>query len=129
MSAPVSKGALWGGRVATALPALALVMSAGMKLSRAKPLVEQFTGHFGFPEASLTVIGLVELACVVVYLVPRTAILGAILMTGYLGGAVVTHVRVGEGFVPPIVLGVLAWLGLYLRDERLRALVPLRQKG
>jgi DoxX-like family len=122
----ISKGALWGGRVASALPTLALIMSGGMKLTHAPQIVEQFTGKFGFQEGSLTPIGILELACLALYLVPRTAVLGAILLTGYLGGAVVTHVRVGDPFFAPVILGILVWVGLYLRDERLHALVPLR---
>jgi hypothetical protein len=73
--------------------------------------------------------GIVLLACTVLYLIPRTAILGVILLTGYLGGAVATHVRVGEGLFPvlfPVVFGALLWGGLWLRDERLRALIPLQ---
>jgi hypothetical protein len=124
VSAP-SKGMLWGGRVLSALPSLALIMSGGMKLSHAPPVVEGFT-KFGFSLGALTPIGILELACVVLYLVPRTSVLGAILVTAYLGGATVTHVRVGEPFIAPVVLGIFVWLGLYLRDERLRALVPLR---
>ena len=127
MTAPVSKGALWGGRVASALPVLMLVMSGGMKLSHSAQVVEPFTTKFGFAESSLTPIGLLELTCVVVYLVPRTAVLGAILLTGYLGGAVVTHLRIGEPFFAPVILGILAWVGIFLRDERLRALLPLRK--
>ena len=78
--------------------------------------------------ASLTVsyTHLVELACAIIYAIPRTAVLGAILMTGYLGGATATHLRVGEPFYLPIVVGIVVWIGLYLRDERLHALVPLR---
>ncbi len=129
MSGSTGKAALWGGRVASALPVLALVMSAAMKLSHAPQIVEQFTGKLGYTEGSLTGIGILELACVIAYIVPRTAVLGAILLTGYLGGAVATHVRIGEPFVAPIVLGVLVWVGLFLRDERLRALVPLRQQS
>ena len=80
-----------------------------------------------YPASSARPIGVVELLCVILYFVPRTSILGAILMTGYLGGAVATHVRGGElAAVAPIVIGVLAWLALYLREPRLRMLVPLR---
>jgi hypothetical protein len=68
-----------------------------------------------------------ELFCAAVYVVPRTAVLGAVLLTGYLGGAVATHVRVGDAFIVPLLLGVLVWAGLYLRDERVRALLPLRK--
>ena len=76
-------------------------------------------------------LGLVLLACTVLYVVPRTSVLGAILLTGYLGGAVASHVRVGEGLFPvffPVMVGVLLWLGLYLRDVRLRSLIPLRSE-
>jgi hypothetical protein len=100
-----------------------------MKVAGAAPVVKDFTGKFGFPDGTLLPIGLLELACTVVYLVPRTAALGAILLTGYLGGAVVTHLRVGEPAVSlaPALLGVFLWGGLYLRDARLHALLPLRQ--
>jgi hypothetical protein len=116
---------VWGGRVASALPVLALVMSASMKLSHQQEVVDMFTGKFGFPVGSLTPIGILEIACALIYAVPRTAVLGAVLVTAYLGGAVATHVRVGDPFIPPIVLGILAWVGLYLRDPRIRALAPL----
>jgi hypothetical protein len=72
-------------------------------------------------------LGIVELACVVIYLVPQTAVLGAILLTGYLGGAIATHVRLNESFAIPVILGIVIWAALYLRDPRLRALVPLRK--
>jgi hypothetical protein len=116
------KGALWGGRVASGLVAFALTMSAIMKISKAPPVIEGFT-KFGFPDATIRPIGILELTCVALYLIPKTRLFGAILVTAYLGGAVVTHVRVGEPFFGPVVLGVLAWVGLTLRDPRLRDLV------
>lgn len=123
---PASKAMFWSGWVVTALPAFALTMSAVMKLTQAKDVVEGFA-KFGFPLELAAPIGIVELICVVVYLIPQTAVLGAILATGYLGGAVVTHVRVQDGmFAPPIIIGVLVWLGLFLRDARVRALIPVR---
>jgi hypothetical protein len=106
-----------------------LLMSAGMKIAAPQPVVEAFTGQFGYPASTILGIGILELFCVVVYVIPRTAVLGAILLTGYLGGAVATHVRVGDVFVGPLVLGILIWAGLYLRDERVRSLIPLRQPG
>lgn len=122
------KWVLWTGRALSALPVLLMVFSASMKLMHAPQVVEQWVGKFGYPESSLTGIGLLELACVLVYLIPRTAVLGAVLLAGYLGGAVATHVRIGDpSFVMPLILGILAWAGLYLRDERLRALIPLRK--
>lgn len=74
----------------------------------------------------MTVLGIVELACVVIYLIPQTAVLGAILLTAYLGGATATHVRISDAFFIPIIVGMLIWLGLYLRDGRIRELLPLR---
>lgn len=117
----------WGGRVLTTLPSLLLAFSGVMKLSGAAQVVEGFTVKFGFPAAVIVPIGVVELACTALYLVPRTAVLGAVLLTGYLGGAAVTHLRIGENPAPAVLVGVVLWGGLFLRDARLRALLPLRQ--
>ena len=122
-----NKGMILGGRIVSALPVLGLLMSASMKLTHAPQLVTQFVGTLGYPETAMTPIGVVELLSALLYAVPQTSVLGALLLTGYLGGAVATHVRVGEGFGPPIFLGILVWLGLFLRDERIRALLPLRK--
>ena len=125
-SAPVSKKMLWAGRIISALPALFLLMDGVMKLFKPAVVVEG-TVKLGYPESTIVGMGIVLLASTVLYVIPRTAILGAILLTGYLGGAVATHVRVGEGPFPvlfPVFFGVLIWLGLYLRDVRLRALIP-----
>jgi hypothetical protein len=121
------KWMLWTGRVLSALPVLAMAASAAMKLSRQPQMLDMFTGKFGYPASSLLPIAILELTCVVLYAIPRTAVLGAVLLTGYLGGAVATHVRVGDPWVAPIVLGVIIWAGVFLRDERLRALLPLRR--
>ena len=125
-TAPVSKAPLWTGRVLSALPVLMFLGSATMKLTHGAPVVQNMT-HLGYSESVLMPLGIVELACTILYAVPRTAVLGAILLTAYLGGATATHVRVGEPFFMPIVIGVLLWLGLYLRDPALRAFVPLRR--
>jgi hypothetical protein len=118
---------LWAGRIMSALPVLMLVFSGAMKLARPESVVQGFT-EFGYPESVILGLGIVELACTALYVVPRTAVLGAILLTGYLGGAVATHLRVGDGyFWSPALFGVLLWGGLYLRDVRLRALLPLRR--
>ncbi len=117
----------WIGRVLSAIPVLLMFLSAAMKLARPPGVAEIFVGKFGYPDSSLVPIGVVEMTCVVVYLIPRTAVLGAVLVTTYLGGAVATHVRVSDVFLPPVVLGILAWLGLYLREPRLRELLPLRK--
>jgi uncharacterized protein YndB with AHSA1/START domain len=122
---PVSGKMLWAGRVVSALPVLMLVMSGVMKLVKPAPVVEGFA-HLGYPEGLALGLGILELACTVVYVIPRTSVLGAVLLTGYLGGATATHVRVGEPSFAPVLLGVLVWGGLYLRDRRVRALLPLR---
>jgi hypothetical protein len=116
----------WMGRVLSALPVLMMLSSAAIKLTHSPRVMEGWVGKGGYPPGTLTPIAIVELACVLLYTIPRTSVLGALLLTAYLGGAVATHVRVGEPFVIPIMVGVIAWAGLYLRDERLHALVPLR---
>lgn len=120
-----SKKMLWGGYVLSVLPALLLFFSAFMKLSKNPEAVQGFKG-FGYPDSAVIGIGVIEVICTVLYLIPRTSVLGAILLTGYMGGAIVTHLRVGELFVVQFLVGVILWVGLYLRDERLRALLPLR---
>lgn len=124
-TAPVSKKMLWAGWVLSALPVLLLLFSGVMKLVK-PPAVVEGLGQFGYPESLALALGIVEIACTVLYAIPQTAVLGAILLTGYLGGATATHVRIGDPFFMPILVGVLIWGGLYLRDARLRALVPLR---
>jgi hypothetical protein len=121
---PVSKAALWTGRVMSALPGLMLCFSAAMKFAGPPELAKGFE-HMGIPLGHALGLGLLELLCAVIYLIPRTAVIGAILLTGYLGGAIQTHIRVGDPVYTHIVLGVVIWGGLYLRDPRLRALIPL----
>jgi hypothetical protein len=129
-SAPLSKGRLWTGRIMSALPALFLFMDGVGKLVKPAPVVEG-TVQLGYPESVLLGLGIVLLTCTALYVIPRTGVLGAILLTGYLGGAVATHVRVGSPLFShilfPVYIAVLIWGGLYLRDERLRALIPLRR--
>jgi len=125
-TASISKKMIWAGRIMSALPVLMLLLSGVMKLVKPAAVVEGFV-RLGYPESLTVGIGIVELACAALYVVPRTSVLGAILLTAYLGGATATHVRIGEPFFMPILLGVLVWGGLFLRDERLRALLPLRQ--
>jgi hypothetical protein len=122
-----TKTTLWAGRILSGLAVLLLAFSAFMKFSGSAEVAQMFTGKFGYPPGALLALGIVEVSCVVVYLIPRTAILGATLLTGYLGGAIATHVRVGDPFVVPLVLGIVVWAGLYLRDERVRSILPLRQ--
>jgi DoxX-like family len=125
----ISKTALWTGRILSGLPALFLLFDGALKLPKPKVVVDG-TVQLGYAESVIVPLGIVLLVCTILYLIPRTAVLGAILLTGYLGGAVATHVRAGEGWFPivfPIIIGVLLWGGLYLRDERLQALIPQRQ--
>ncbi|HEX7051219.1 MAG TPA: DoxX family protein [Longimicrobiales bacterium] len=122
-TAPVSKGRLWTGRILGGLTVLFLLLDAVGKLMRPEPVIEA-TVQLGYPESTIPGIGLVLLGCTVLYAIPRTAVLGAILLTGYLGGAVATNVRVGNPLFShvlfPVYVGVLLWLGLVLCDERLR---------
>jgi len=125
-AAPSSTTLLWVGRVASAIPVLMILFAATAKLMRV-PAVVQGMVQYGIPASLVIPIGVIELTCTVVYLVPQTAVLGAILLTGLLGGAIFTNVRVGDrSFVLPLLFGVLVWAGLFLRDGRLRALIPLR---
>jgi hypothetical protein len=129
-SASVSKKAVLAGIIISALPALGLLLSSYGKLAKPEPVMTEFT-RLGYPESAILFIGILEIACTVVYLIPRISVLGAILLTGYLGGVVATHVRIGDPFVYifiiPTIFGAFIWGGLYLRDERLRALLPLRK--
>src|SRR5438105_3227706 len=109
-TAPVSKTMLWAGWIMSALPVLMLLMSGVMKLLKTDAVVKGFS-DLGWNESLALPIGIVELACTVIYLIPRTSVLGAILLTGYVGGAIATHVRIGDQFLPPIVLGILVWGG------------------
>lgn len=121
----VSKAALWTGHIMSVLPCLMLLFSAGMKLAHPPQLDDGFK-HLGIPVTQAFGLGVLELACTIIYLVPRTSVLGAILLTGYLGGAIQSHLRVGDPYYTQVILGVLLWGGLWLRDPRLRALLPLK---
>lgn len=127
-TASTSKAALAAGWVLTLLPALFLIMDAVMKFGKPSFVVEKTT-ELGYSESAIVPLGAVLLVSTLLYLWPRTAVLGAILLTGYLGGAVATHVRAGGTpfeTLFPVIFGALLWGGLVLRDERLRALVPWR---
>ena len=118
------------GGIISALPVLFLLFDAGAKIVKVAPAVEGST-QLGYPESVIAGIGVTLLVCTILCAIPRTSILGAILLTGYLGGAVATHVRVGNPLFShvlfPVYVGVLIWGGLCLREERLRALLPLRR--
>lgn len=124
-TAPASKTMFWAGTIISTLAALMFIASGIMKLMKPEPLVKEFA-RFGYDESAPLAIGITELVCAIIYVIPRTSVLGAILLTGYLGGAIATHVRIGDPFIPPIVLGVAVWLGIFLRDARLRAILPWR---
>ncbi len=120
---------LWTGRVLSALPAMFLLLDGAMKIPKPSFVVEATT-NLGYPEHVIVPLGITLLICTLLYIVPQTAVLGAILLTGYLGGAVATHVRVGNGafeIVFPVIFGAMLWGGLVLRDTRLRALLPWRK--
>ena len=125
-TAPVSKTRLWAGRIMSALPVLLMVFGGVFGVLRPAVAVPGFI-QYGYPEKAFLPICILEITCAVVYAIPRTSVLGAILLTGYLGGATATHVRIGDPlFFAPVILGVLVWGGLFLRDDRLRTLIPLR---
>lgn len=127
-STPVSKKRVWAGRIIGGLPALFLIVDAVMKFIK-PPLVVEATVKLGYPESVIFGLGIVLLVSTILYLIPMTSVLGAILLTGYLGGAVATHVRVGEGpfsVLFPVIFGAMLWGGLWLRDDRLRSLIPLK---
>jgi hypothetical protein len=116
-----SKKTLWIGRVLTALCVLFLLFDGITKVLKVTPVMEACE-RLGYAANLVPGIGLLLLTCTLLYVIPRTSILGAILLTGYLGGGTTTLVRVGEPFYFPVLMGVLIWVGLYLRDERLRSL-------
>lgn len=124
-AAPTSKKMVIAGWILTILPSLMFLASATAKFIKPADLMENLK-HIELSEKLVTPIGVVELVCVLLYLIPRTAVLGAVLLTGYLGGAILTHLRVNDpSYFMPIVLGIVVWLGLYFRDARVRALLPL----
>jgi hypothetical protein len=126
-SAPTSKKMLWASYIISAIPVLMMLISAIAKFVKPAQVVQGFTQQFGFPASYITPIGVLELTCLILYLIPRTSVLGAILVTGYLGGATVTHLRVGDpAFVGAVIVGIFVWGGLFFREPRLRALIPLR---
>jgi DoxX-like family len=127
INSPVSKTTLWIGRVMSALPVLLVLFGSVVKLMKTASVIEGFV-RAGVPERLIIPVGIIELVCVIVYVIPQTAVLGAILMTGLLGGATITNLRIGDPtYLMPIVLGMLAWGGPFLRDTRLRDLIPIRK--
>ena len=125
----VSKKSLWSGRTFSGLVAAFMIFDAVIHLMKPAPVVEAFA-KLGYPLRLAVVLGIVELLCVLLYVIPRTSILGAILLTGYLGGAIAIQLPTGNSLFGevlfPVYIGVLVWGGIYLRDDRLRTLIPLR---
>lgn len=126
MTARSGKKMVWTGRVIAALVSLVFAMSAIMKLVGGEE-VTQGMAHLGLPVSMILPLAILEIACVAIYVIPPTSVIGALLLTGYLGGAICTHWRVGDPVFSPIVLGILVWLALYLRDARLKEFLPLRR--
>ena len=121
------KAMFWGGWVLSVLPSLALLMSGTMKLANPEETAKGFE-HLGFPDTIAFALGITEVVATLIYLIPRTSAFGAIVLTGYLGGAVAAHARLLEpNFIAPVILGILLWLGLVLRDARVRAILPIRR--
>ena len=121
----------WAGIILSALPVLFVLFDGAIHLMVIPPVVQAFT-QLGYPVSTSRALGVIELVCIVLYLMPRTSVLGAVLLTGYLGGAVATNLRVGSPLFSntlfPVYVGILAWGGLFLRDERVRALIPVRRQ-
>jgi uncharacterized membrane protein YphA (DoxX/SURF4 family) len=116
---------VWIGRVISGLACAIFLFSAFMKL-KGGPELEEGMAHLGLPASMVQPLAILELACVVAYMIPMTSVIGAILLAGYMGGAICTHWRVGDPFLVQIAVGVAVWLGLWLREPRLRSLMPLR---
>ncbi|HEX7810036.1 MAG TPA: DoxX family protein [Thermoanaerobaculia bacterium] len=134
MSIPtdISRGQIWTGRVFSAIGVLFLLFDAIGKLLRPAAVIEGTT-QLGWPVSAILTLGVIQVICLIAYLIPRTSVLGAILWTGYLGGAIATHMRLGNPLFThvlfPTYLAAFLWGGLWLRDRRLRALVPFRSNS
>jgi len=121
---------VWVGRVISVAPVFILLWSARMKLTHDVWYVAEWS-RIGWNPNAVSGVGLVQVTCLVLYLIPQTAVLGTVLLTGYLGGAIASYVRMGEPYpvLVPLTTCLLAWLGLYLREERLRVLLPFRRSA
>jgi hypothetical protein len=119
---------LWTGRILSALAAIFLAFDGSIKLMKVQPVLEA-TAQLGFPQSSIILMALVLLVCTLIYVIPRTSVVGAVLLTGYLGGAVAAQLRVGNPpfeTVFPIIVGSVLWAGIFVRDRRVRALLAPR---
>lgn len=131
LALPASRTRLWAGRIMSAIAGLFLFADSIPKIIRLEPVV-QGTVELGYPDSLVTTIGIILLLCTILYVIPRTSILGAILLTGYLGGAIATQMRIESPLFShilfPVYLGILLWGGLFLRDGILHQILPSRQK-
>ena len=120
---------VWTGRVVSLIPIFVVLMSSRWKLTQSPFYVREW-GRIGWQTPALPFIASLQLGAIVLYLIPQTSVLGCVILTGYLGGAIASYVRIGEYYPPlvPLTTAMLAWLGLYLRDERVRALLPFRRR-
>jgi hypothetical protein len=120
---------LWAGRILSVWPVFVVLSSATWKLTRNAWYVGEFT-RIGWPQSALPLLAFLQLGCILLYVIPPTAVLGAVLLTGYLGGAIATYTRIGEPYpiLVPLSTAMIAWAGLYLRDPRIRALLPFRAR-
>jgi len=125
-----SQWLVWTGRIVSVAPVLIVLMSSRWKLT-SNPWYVQEWARIGWKAPDLPFIASLQLGAILLYGIPRTSVLGAVLLTGYLGGAIASYVRIGELYPPlvPLTTAMLAWLGIYLRDERLRALLPFRRSA
>ena len=120
-----TKVSIWSGSILSLLVALFLIFDSVIHLMNPPPVVEAFA-RLGIPDGLHTALGIIELACIALYVIPRTSVLGAVLLTAWLGGATAIAVRADYQWYFSVFIGVLVWTGLYLRDERVRALIPIR---
>ena len=120
----------WTGWVLSFFPVMILLSSAYVRSTHHSAAVAEIVSGYGFPESAIGLIVVAECVLVALYLIPQSAVLGAIVLTGYLGGAVAAHLRVGDAprAAIPVFIGILAWGGLYLRDRRIRELIPFRRR-
>lgn len=121
------KAALWMGRIISLLMGALFIMAGTMKLTGGAEVAQGFE-HAGWPVTAITTVALLEITAAIVYFIPPLSILGAIVLTGFLGGAIATHVRLGEPVYLHVGIGILIWFGLFLREPRLRVLIPVRGK-
>jgi len=125
-SAPVSKGVRRAGIIISALVSILFLMGPAFIFLNPAAAAKG-TEHMGYPPSANLLIPILEIICAVLYMIPQTSVLGAVLLTGYLGGATASHIRIGEAPIPPLVVAAFVWLGIYLREPRLRAVLPLRK--